>query len=254
MKAKDLTLSQYEEIVERKKMGKTSTDENFQAERFFWQRYLVQKEPDPDLLLEFMYDNNPLNNFLGLIDMRNHEKQDNLRSAKFVERAETVGKLLTDLGFENALDRQKINKESFLDNWAGVVDDPAFQGKRINELWNLTKTRRLDKEMNPRQITPWINMIIKPFGLKVESDHGKYKLKERFDILGLIRRKNERGKFYEDSEDLLGQVSKGGDPFIEEATGETLIQNMDRERKEAAERRQIEFNTTPLDKGINEED
>jgi hypothetical protein len=39
-----------------------------------------------------------------------------------------MGKLLTDLGFENALDQQKMNKESFLENWARVVDDPAVQG------------------------------------------------------------------------------------------------------------------------------
>ena len=97
-------------------------------------------------------------------------------------------------------------------------------------------------------------MLIKPFGLKVDSDHGKYKLKERFDILGLTRRKNERGRFYEDAENLLGQVSKDGDPFIDEATGENLIQKRDRERKEAAERRKIEFNTTLLDTGINDED
>jgi hypothetical protein len=32
LEANDLTFSQYQEIAERKKMGKTSTDENFQAE------------------------------------------------------------------------------------------------------------------------------------------------------------------------------------------------------------------------------
>ena len=253
LQAKDLTHSEYEEIAARKKRGKTTTEENFQAERFYWQRYLAQAEPEPELLLEFMYDTNPLNNFLGLVDLRNHEKEDNLRSAKFVERVETVRKLLNALGFANALDREKIEKDTFLENWAAVVEDDAFHNKRLNELWNLTKTRRIDKDMNGRQILPWINTLIKPFGLAIKSDHGKYKLTERFDILGLIRRKNARGRFYEDAENLLGQVSGEGDPFIDEVTGETLIQKRERVRRETAERRQREFDTSRLDEGVSED-
>jgi hypothetical protein len=100
LQAKDLTASEYDELSTKKKMGKTTTEENFQVERCFWQRYLVQKELDPDLLLEFLYDNNPLDNFVGLVDIRNHQKEDNLRSAKFVERVAVVKKLIEGLGFE----------------------------------------------------------------------------------------------------------------------------------------------------------
>ena len=95
-----------------------------------------------------------------------------------------------------------------------------FQSKRLNELWGLSKSRRIDAEMNPRQILAWVNMLIKPFGLKVKSDHGKYRLEERFDIMGLIRRKNERGKYYVDGEGLLGQVLRSNDLFMDEETGE----------------------------------
>jgi hypothetical protein len=221
MQAKDITSDEYDELCGRKKVGKTTTEENFQCERFFWQRFLAQKELSEDLLKEFAYDVNPLENFVGLVDARNHEREDNLRSAKFLERVETVRGLLAGLGFASCVDRGKIDRESFLKNWEeGVVGRPEFQSKRLNELWGLSKSRRIDAEMNPRQILAWVNMLMKPFGLKVKSDHGKYGLEERFDIMGLIRRKNERGRYYVDGEGLLGQVLQSEDLFIDEESGE----------------------------------
>jgi hypothetical protein len=116
LKAPNLTFDEYQEIAARKKQGKTTTEENFKADRFFWQRYLVQKEPDPDLLLEFIYDDNPLDHFVGLIDIKNHKKENNLRSAKFIERVSTVDRLLRGLGFDNAVDREKIRRDDLLDH------------------------------------------------------------------------------------------------------------------------------------------
>jgi hypothetical protein len=236
--AKDLTASEYDELSTKKKMGKTTTEENFQVERCFWQRYLVQKEIDPDLLLEFIYDNNPLDNFVGLIDIRNHTKEDNLRSAKFVERVAVVKKLLEGLGFDGVMDRERKDRKTFMENWAKVVEEPEFQSKRLNELWGLGKTRRMDKDMTPRQVLPWVNFLIKPFGLCIKGDHSKYRLAERFDILGLIKRKNERGRFFVDGRDLLKQVQDDDDLFIDEETGEVRSRT-----------RQI-VDTTLLDVGV----
>jgi hypothetical protein len=213
------------------------------VERFFWQRYLVQKELDEDLLLQFMYDNNALEKFVSLIDIRNHEKEDNLRSAKFVERAETAKKLIQGLGFSSALDREKIRRETFVENWlANVVENPDFHSKRLNELYNMTKSRRIDKDMTTRQILYWTNTLLKPFGLVIKSDHNKYRLEEMFDIMGLIHRKNKHGKYCIDGENLLGQVREGKDLFIDEETGEV------RRKREV-----VEFDTTRLDVGINED-
>jgi len=116
LQAKQISWSEYEELSARKKVGKTTTEEKFQVERFFWQRYLVQKEPEPELLLEFLYNNNPLNKFVHLVDIRNHKKEDNLRSAKFVERVETVSKLLRGLGFASCMDRDGVERDTFVEN------------------------------------------------------------------------------------------------------------------------------------------
>ena len=65
----------------------------------------------------------------------------------------------------------------------------------------------------------WANLLLKPFGLVIRSIGKSYQLKQRFDIAGLILRKNDRGKFYTDGENLLGQVLTE-DLFIDEETGE----------------------------------
>ena len=73
--------------------------------------------------------------------------------------------------------------------------------------------------MTNRQILYWANLLLKPFGLVTRSIGKSYQLKQRFDIAGLILRKNDRGKFYTDGENLLGQVLTE-DCFIDEETGE----------------------------------
>jgi hypothetical protein len=130
-----------------------------------------------------------------------------------------------------------------LENWlAHVVENPDFHSKRLNELYNMTKSRRIDKDMTTRQILYWTNTLLKPFGLVFKSDHNKYRLEEMFDIMGLIHKKNKHGKYYIDGENILGKVREGKDLFIDEETGDVR-------RK----RQVVEFDSTKLDVGINED-
>ena len=77
----------------------------------------------------------------------------------------------------------------------------------MNEIFNLSKSRTINDEMNPRQILCWANVLLKPFGCVIRSMGGeKYALKELFDIQGLIERKNSRGKFFMDRENKLKQA------------------------------------------------
>ncbi|MFM7989095.1 MAG: hypothetical protein ACKPKO_58255, partial [Candidatus Fonsibacter sp.] len=87
-------------------------------------------------LKAFMYGENPLNNYLSLIDIRNHHKEDNLKSAKFIERSQTVQKLIKALCFEYVNEERKVDKDTFIDNWATVVKYKAFTSNRIKELFN----------------------------------------------------------------------------------------------------------------------
>jgi hypothetical protein len=222
MQAKDLTKEEYKEIGMRKKRGETTVEENVQSERYFWKRYLAQDDLDPELLVEFMYDNNPLNNFLCLIDERNHCKEDNLRSAKFLEQVATIHKLLKALGFDGAMDwKKRISRETFRECWIeNVVATPEFQSKRINELWNLAKSRRVEKDMSIRQIMPWVNNLLKPFGLQLKAEHARYSLVPRFDMMGLIRRKNSKGRYFKDQRNLMKQLPADSEHAFDEESGE----------------------------------
>ncbi|MFM7987247.1 MAG: hypothetical protein ACKPKO_48835 [Candidatus Fonsibacter sp.] len=103
-------------------------------------------------LKAFMYGENPLDNYLSLIDIRNHHKEDNLKSAKFIERSQTVQKLMKSLGFEDVNDECKIDKYTFIDNWATVVKDNAFTSNIIKELFSMTKGKRIHEDMSTKHI------------------------------------------------------------------------------------------------------
>ena len=238
--AKDLTRAEFEELSELKKQGKTTTEENFQVDKHYWQRYLVTKELDPDMLKEFMYDCDPLKNFLTLIDARNHQREDNLKSAKHVERADMARKLLNGLGFASVVDKGRVERETLLGNFVrNLAENPEFVNrKRINELFDLSKNWSIDKDMTPAKILHWANTLLKPYGVNIKSDHGRYRLEDRLDLVGLIRRKNGAGRYFVDGQDLLGQTRGDTDLFLDEETGEVRS----RTRKE--------IDTSLLDVGI----
>ncbi|MFM7983125.1 MAG: hypothetical protein ACKPKO_27775, partial [Candidatus Fonsibacter sp.] len=76
---KDLAQDEYDEISQRKKMGKTTTDENLQADKRYWQNLFLTNELDEAVLKNFLYGTNPLH-VVGIIDNRNHDNEDNHKS------------------------------------------------------------------------------------------------------------------------------------------------------------------------------
>ena len=198
--AKDLTQEEYEEISERKRMGKTTTEENLQAEKHYWQRFFLTKELEEKSLKSFLYGTNPLNNYVSLIDSRNHEAEDNLKSEKQLAKIEIVRALLVRLGWESARDEDAIRKEDLRTRFAeNVVDDPLFKRqKRLNELFDLHKSYNIHKEMTPQQVLMWCNSLLKDFSLQIRADKETYYLELQNDLLALIKRKNGIGKIYFD--------------------------------------------------------
>ena len=120
------------------------------------------------------------------------------------------------------MDIAKLDKDTLEENWAKVVNDESFNHKRLNELFGMTKGRRIDTEMKPRQVLMWINQLLLSFGLAVKYDHGKYRLVEKVALLELIQRKNTQGKYYIDGDNLLGQVKDDDDLFIDEVSGSVM--------------------------------
>jgi hypothetical protein len=198
-----------------------------------------------------MYKQGLFWNFLSLIDMRNYIKQDNLSSAKHVEKVGLMQKLLEGLGFASPMDAREKDFQEFLTRFrTNICEEPLFQNKkRINELWDLRKSTTINKEMKDRQVLDWVNSLMGYFGLRVRKERSTVSLEVQHDVLGIVQRKNARGKFYEDANNWLKQESQDGDPFIDEETGETLIQ---RQERQVVSRMQ-EYDTSGLDAGIMED-
>ena len=261
LEAKDLDPDEYEEITTRKKMGKTTTDENNQWEKHFWKRFFVVKQLDEKVLKNFMYGTNPLNNFLSLIDIRNFDGDDNLKTAKHEEKVKLITKMLYDLGFDSPLDSRALDPWSFYTNFVcNVLEDPAFRNyRRLNELFDMRKDKRINEKMSLTQITNWTNQILEPFSLKITGKEETYKLELLNDIVELIRRKNARGKSYHDAGNLLSQPLKREDPFQDDAAGAAVAAGAGAAAAAAAaagpdkKRRRVatQLDTSLLDIGVN---
>ncbi|MFM7981750.1 MAG: hypothetical protein ACKPKO_20770, partial [Candidatus Fonsibacter sp.] len=91
--------------------GKTTTDENLQCDKHYWQNFFLTNTLDDKVLKNFLYGTNPLQNFNGLIDARNHDKEDNLKSENQLSKIEIVKALLERLGWQNATDEEAMKKE-----------------------------------------------------------------------------------------------------------------------------------------------
>ena len=207
MTAKDLTDDEYEELSLKKKMGKTTTEENLQCEKRYWQRELLTSDLKEEILQNFIYGQNPLRNFLSLVDLENHEAEDNLRSDKQIEKVKVVKRLLELLGWEHARDETQLKKDLVRDNFAErVVKDPLFTNRlRLNELFELEKKYKIHEDMTPQQILMWANSLLKPFSLQIRAGEKTYQLDIQNELMSLITRKNKNGRIYKDGRNLLNQ-------------------------------------------------
>ena len=130
------------------------------------------------------------------------------------------------------MDTKILNKDAVRTSFKGLVGDASFSNQqRLNQLFGLCKGSSISSEMTPQQQLMWLNSLFKQFSFQVKAEkHGGYFLEIQNDLLALIRRKNQAGRLYEDSRNLLKQESREGDHFIDEVTGESLIERRERER------------------------
>ena len=198
MEANDLTNEEYEESSKRQKMGKTTTQDNLQAEKHDWQNFFLTQELSEEVLNNFIYGTNPLYNYLGLIDAKNHLAEDNLKSKKHLEKIEIVQVLLERLGWASGRDMDRLEKEdvraSFVES---VVDDPLDKRQKfLNELFDLRKSYNVHKDMTLQQVLMWCHSLLKDFSLQIRAAEKTYYLELQNDLLELIRRKNKTTRTY----------------------------------------------------------
>ena len=157
------------------------------------------------------------------------------------------------------MDEATMDREALATNFVcNVCCDPTLKNKkRINELFDLKKTSGIHENMTTQQILMWVNALLKPFSIRIKAINKNgdgYKLEVLNDVLGIVKRRNKRDRFYEDEANLLKQEARDGDPFIDEETGKTLIVRREEERVEKRRRVAEELDTSKLDVGINMDD
>ena len=237
-------------------MGKTTTEENLQWEKKFWKRELLTDELNEDILLNWIYGQNPLRNFLSLVDLENHEAEDNLRSDKQIEKVKVVNRLLELLGWEHARDETQLKKELVRENFVEkVVKDPLFTNRlRINELFDLEKKHNIHEDMIPQSVLAWANSLLKLFSLQIKAGEKTYQLEIQNELMSLITRKNKNGRIYKDGRNLLNQkvrkqVVEEEDLFLDDEPSTTTGNE-----KPKAQIAKKPFDTSRLDVDINTDD
>ena len=243
-------------------MGKTTTEENLQWEKKFWKRELLTDELKEEILLNNIYGQNPLRNFLSLVDLGNHEAEDNLRSDKQIEKVKVVNRLLELLGWEHARDETRLKKELVRENFVEkVVKDPLFTNRlRINELFDLEQKYNIHGDMIPQSVLAWANSLLKLFSLQIEAGEKTYQLEIQNELMSLITRKNKNGRIYKDGRNLLNQkvrkqVVEEEDLFLDDEAGTAATESpaMGNEKPKTT-RANKHFNTTRLDIGIKRDE
>ena len=67
----------------------------------------------------------------------------------------------------------KIDKHEFMETWTRLLIDGTYTTKSMNELFDLTKSRRISDEMTTKQILLYVNKLLKPYEICIRPYRGK---------------------------------------------------------------------------------
>jgi hypothetical protein len=207
VEAPDIDDEEFEKLDRLRKLGKTTREENYTVEKHYQQQLLETATLDPKQLKHFLNNRCALDYFLALIDLGNHRTEDTRKDIHLVEKVALVRDLVKALGFSSVVDEGRIEQDTFMMNFVmNVLESPRFgDTKRINELFGLSKRSKPGVDMTARRMANWVSRIMKPFSLelRVEKGSGDMYISPLGDIVNLVRRKNERGRYFEDEGDVL---------------------------------------------------
>ena len=76
--------------------------------------------------------------------------------------------------------------------------------------------------MTPRRVQNWINRVLEPFPLKVVLEREGYRLVLLNDVLGVVKRRSDRGQTFFDGKHLLRHAI--GDGLVDAGDIEIMIE------------------------------
>ena len=207
LEAQDIDEEEFERLDRLKKMGKTTTEENLQVEKYYQQLLLETTELDEKQLKYYINNRDALDYFLALVDLKNKWLVDTRKDIHLVEKVGLAKDLIEALGFSSLVDEASIEHETFMMNFVmHVVDGTRFKhNRRINELFGLCKDSKPSVDMTTQRMVNWASRILRTFSLELKLDKktNEIRLSRLGDIIDLIRKKNAAGRYYEDEGNLL---------------------------------------------------
>ena len=231
--AEEIDDMEYDRLKALRAAGKTTSEENHAVEKKYWKRFLLCNELDKDLLKAYLYGD-VFNNFLGLIDTRNHRKVDTVESDKFVEKVALVQSIIQDVGFTSILDDTAVEGYDLVGCFHSKIVNGSYNMQRINELFGFTKINKVDVNMTIKHIMGWLNVILRQYSLGITitrksirkggkiHKHTMYKLEVLNDIVDLMKRRNQTcGAMYYDGQKMLHLIERNEidisfeDPFLD---------------------------------------
>ena len=81
--------------------GETTNKENARCSTHYYQCLLALEELTEETIKPFMHNADLLRNFINLMDVKNQQVEEYLKSEPFRERANSANKMINALGFDH---------------------------------------------------------------------------------------------------------------------------------------------------------
>ena len=127
-----------------------------------------------------------------MVDIENHYSEDNLKGVKYRERASALNQLPYLFWYTRVKNKNKIDKDEFVNIWKHVVQDKTFTAARMYELFDMSKTQMNNDYLNARQILLYVKKLLKPYEICIRSYRGEaYNIIQLYEFDAWIETKNK---------------------------------------------------------------
>ena len=109
---------------------------------------------------------------MNLIDIKTHDSEDNFKYREMQAPGKTVNSMISTQGF-NPVKYDHLAKHTGIENWEHVVTDGSYSTETMHNYLKMTKNTWTTTEMTTTQILLYVNQILKPLLLSINSYKGK---------------------------------------------------------------------------------
>lgn len=200
LNAFDITPDQHDKMNNMKKIGDTTTDDNYAIEKYFYKQLLCVTDLTEDLLKTYHNKSYLIDNFMSLVDIRNIKlsKDNSLRDDNIKYKLDFINDAFKYLGFKHVLDTIYVESDTFNDRFDTMFEKNLINPKKLIEIFLLTKKKEKDIKpgLGSRNVLGLLNTCLKEFSVKIISKQkisrkntSEYTCKPLDNILEIVKNK-----------------------------------------------------------------